>query len=427
MINTRKDREYWEPSRKGFITNYPNFQHWKRLEPARMNVAKPLNVYVHTPYCIQRCAYCYYKTINLRGTEKSRRMGEYVNAMCKEIELASEYYQLGDRPVVSIYLGGGTPSLLNEDQLSQLAETLRKHLNTNAETEFTVEAEPVTLNKVKAETLKNLGVNRISMGVQSFDDDIIRRSNRLDNEKKALEAIEIAKTTDAVINIDLMSGLAGETTETWHHSVQRAISTEVGSITVYKTELYTNTPYYQELRKQTLDLPDEDRELEFMQYAIDELDQAGYSPWSFFTFTKEGHHQHTYATSTFLGDDCYAFGLSSFGRLGQYQFQNTNEEQKYIDLLEAGELPVARGHYMTSMDEMIRDVVMRMKLLRFDLRSFEERHGFRLEALSASALEELRSGDFITVSEDEIALTPKGVLHGDYVGKRLAKSLMELN
>ena len=426
MINTRKDNEYWDPSRTGFITNYPNFQHWKRLGPEGMISNKPLNVYVHTPYCIQRCAYCYYKTINLRGKEKSNRMDQYVNAMCQEIELASDYYHLKDRPVVSIYFGGGTPSLLNEAQLQRIVECLHQNLNIE-QPEFTVEAEPVTLTQAKAEALQTLAVNRISMGVQSFDDDIIKRSNRLDNEKKALEAIDIAKTTDAVINIDLMSGLAGETPETWAHSVQRAIGTEVGSITVYKTELYTNTPYYKELRNQTLNLPDANRELEFMQYAIDELEQAAYQPWSFFTFTKGGHHQHTYATSTFLGDDCYAFGVSAFGRLGEYQFQNTNDEQKYIDLLEGGELPVARGHHMTSMDEMIRDVVMRMKLVHFDLRDFQNRHGFRLEALCTASLEQLEADDFITVSEDEISLTPKGILHGDYVGKSLAKSLMEMN
>lgn len=426
MINTRKDNEYWNPARKGFVTNYPNFLHWKKLSPTEMADSRPLNVYVHTPYCIQQCAYCYYKTINLRGTNKSQRMDQYVDALCREIELATDYYQLKNRPVVSVYFGGGTPSLLSEEQLQRIIETIHRNLNLSAATEFTVEAEPVTITQSKADLLKDLGVNRVSMGVQSFDDGIIKRSNRLDDEKKVLRAIDIVKTMDVVVNIDLMSGLAGETQATWEHSVRRAIETGVNSITVYKTELYTNTAYYKEIRSDTLQLPDDDQELLFMQHAFTELTQADYKPWSFFTFTRCGQHQHQYATSTFLGEDCYAFGTSAFGKLGNYLFQNTNDEQNYMALLAENQLPVTRGHYLTSLDSMIREVVMSMKLVRFDLRRFQNRHGFRLEALCADTLARLVSDGYITLSEDEIQLTHKGILYGDYSGKSLAKCLMDM-
>ncbi len=426
MINTRQDNEYWDPTRKGFVTNYPNFLHWKKLSATEMADQQPLNIYLHTPYCIQQCAYCYYKTINLRGTNKAERIDQYVAALCREIELASDYYHLKNRPVVSVYFGGGTPSLLNEAQLERLIETVHRNLNLSDQTEFTVEAEPVTITESKAVLLKEMKINRISMGVQSFDDGIIKRSNRLDDEKKVLRAIDIVKTMDVAINIDLMSGLAEETEATWQHSVSRAIATEVDSITIYKTELYTNTPYYKEIRKDTLQLPDDDQELQFMQYALAELTGADYKPWSFFTFTKCGQHQHQYATSTFLGNDCYAFGTSAFGKLGNYLFQNTNDEQKYMALLAEGKLPVTRGHRLTSLDRMIREVVLGMKLVRFDLRRFQRRHGFRLERLCAETLAKLESVGFITLSEDEIRLTDKGILYGDYSGKSLAKCLMEM-
>ncbi|MGH8547087.1 MAG: coproporphyrinogen-III oxidase family protein [Methylococcales bacterium] len=424
MINTRKEHDYWDPKRTGFVTNYPNFLHWKQLAAEQMEDNRPVNIYVHTPYCIQRCAYCYYKTVNLHASEKQQRMERYVHALCREIELASEHYRLRQRPVVSVYFGGGTPTLLDQGQIERITATLRENFNIDTP-EFTVEAEPVTLSEGKAKALKDLEVNRISMGVQSFNDEIIKRSNRLDNERKALKAIHIAKSTEAVINIDLMSGLAGETPETWAHSVERAISTEVESITVYKTELYTNTPYYKDIRNQELTLPSETAELEFMQYAIDQLEGAGYRPWSFYTYAKPGGHQHVYATSTFMGDDCYAFGVSAFGKLGDTLFQNTNDEHKYIELLESDQLPIMRGHLLSSLDKMIREVVLGMKLVRFDLRRFQQRHGFRLEALCASTLEQLVLDDFIALSDDEITLTAKGILHGDYTGKSLARSLLQ--
>lgn len=423
MINTRKDQDYWDPARKGFVTNYPNFPHWKRMDAMEMAERRPLNIYLHTPFCIQRCSYCYYKTINLRGTEKYERMERYVNTLCREIELGAQLYNLKKRPVISIYFGGGTPSLLYEDQIERIGRTLYDNF-TIADAEFTMEAEPVTITKAKAETMLSLKVNRMSMGVQSFDDAIIKASHRLDDEKKALRAIDLVKSTGVALNIDLMSGLAGETWDKWQHSVQRAIETGVDSVTVYKTELYSNTEYYKNIKNQTLVLPSDDEELRYMDYAMQQLQQADYVPWSFYNYTKRGGHVHVHAPSIFRGDDCAAFGVSAFGRQGDWLYQNTNDEEKYIQQVEAGELPVQRGYGLSSLDNIIRDVVLGMKLACFDLRWFQQKHGFKLESLCAQTLQALQADDFITVGSDEIRLTAKGMLYGDYAGKSLTRALM---
>lgn len=425
MINTRQEQDYWDPARKGFITNYPNFMQWKRLGAQDMENRKPLNLYLHTPYCIQRCSYCYYKTINLRGQEKQKRMGHYVDALCRELELASELYHLKDRPVLSIYFGGGTPSLLPSEQLLQINETLRKNFHING-AEYTVEGEPVTLTEEKLDTILQMGANRMSMGVQSFDTDIIQSSHRLDDEKKVLRAIELARSTPLALNIDLMSGLAGETDKTWAHSVSRAIESGVESITVYKTELYTNTEYYRGIKNKTLELPTDDEELRYMRYAMEQLEEADYLPWSFYTFTKRGENVHLHSPSVFRGDDIYAFGTSAFGRLGDYLFQNTNDEDKYIQMLSEDQLPVQRGHRLTMLDNMIRDVVLSMKLVRFSLHDFAEKYGVKLELLCAETVRELVEDGFITMSDDSLHLTKKGILYGDYAGKSLARSLMAM-
>jgi len=424
MINTKQENDYWDPARKGFITNYPNFMQWKRLTATEMENQKPLNLYLHTPYCIQRCNYCYYKTINLRGLEKQKRMGQYVDALCRELELAAEVYQLHDRPVISVYFGGGTPSLLPSEQLLQINETLRRHYNLQETTEYTVEGEPVTLTEEKMDTIMQMGANRMSMGVQSFDTAIIKNSHRLDDEKKVLRAIELAGTKPIVVNIDLMSGLAGETDETWAHSVSRAIESGVKSITVYKTELYNNTEYYRGIKNHTLTLPSDDEELRYMDYAMERLEKAGYVPWSFYTFTQRGEDVHVHSPSVFRGDDIYAFGTSAFGRLGDYLFQNTNDEEKYIQHLAEGKLSVQRGHYLTAQDNMIRDVVLSMKLVSFDLRNFERKYGYKLETLCATTIRELAQDGFIIMFDDVLRLTRKGILYGDYAGKSLARALM---
>ena len=426
-INIRTDYDYWDPKRKGFVTNYPNFQHWRPMEPEALVNDEPLNIYLHSPFCIQRCAYCYYKTVNLRGKGKRERMQFYVDALCREIELASAKYNLQSRPIKSIYFGGGTPSLLYVDQLEQVVKTLHDNLDISVfnPPEFTLEAEPVTMTQEKADAFERFGVTRCSMGVQSFDDEIIKKSNRLDDEKSAVKAIELAMTTGATINIDLMSGLADETPEKWAHSVNTAIKTGIQSITVYKTELYINTPYYRDLRKQRLALPNDDQELELMQYAINQLEDAGYTPKSFTTWVKEGTPDHVHAPSVFRGDDNYAFGVSAFGKLGNTLFQNSNNEDRYAKLISEGQLPIQRGYKLTPLDNMIRDVVLGMKLITLDLNSFQKKYGFKLENLCGDTMKELEDEGYITVSDEEINLTDKGILYGDYSGKSLVKTLRE--
>ena len=410
------------PARRGFITNYPNFQHWKKTSEEGILAQPPLNIYVHIPFCAQQCSYCYYKTI--QNSRKSE-VDQYVETLCKEIELATRRFHLDERVVNSVYFGGGTPSLLSGENLKRIVECLRSHLTIPAEAEFTVEAEPVTLTAKTADALRELKVNRISLGVQSLCDDIIKLSNRKDTEAKVLKAIEIAQSVGAAVNIDLMSGLAGETFKTWEYSVQKALASKVESITVYKTELYANTEYFQEIRKDNLVLPSDEQELEFMQYALDEFAKANYLPWSFFTFTRDGKYAHEHAPSIWRGGDYYPFGTSAFGRVGDWLFQNTSDMAKYSQKIAEGELAINRGHQLTAQDLMVRELVLGMKLMRLDMAVFEDKFGFQVEKLCASALDELVKDDFISVENQIISLTGKGMLHGDYAGKRLGQDILK--
>lgn len=412
-----------KPARRGFITNYPNFQHWKKSTGDDVIAPQPLNIYVHIPFCAQQCSYCYYKTI--QGSRKSE-VDQYVETLCQEIELATRHFHLDERPVRSIYFGGGTPTLLSEGNITQIAECLRKNLSIDPDAEFTVEAEPVTLTQKKADLLRELKVNRVSLGVQSLCDDIIKLSNRKDTEQRVLKAIEMAQSTGASVNIDLMSGLAGETPETWAYSIKRALESNVESITVYKTELYANTEYFKEIRNDNLVLPTDEQELEFMQYGLDQFAAANYLPWSFFTFTRDGNYEHVHAPSIWKGEDYYPFGTSAFGRVGNWLFQNTNEIPKYIAQIEAKKLAITRGHKLTALDLMVRDLLLGMKLMSYKTSLFEERFGFQLEKICAPVIDQLITDDYITLENGMISLTQKGILHGDYAGKSLGQHLLKL-
>lgn len=413
-----------EPSRRGFVTNYPNFQHWKKTQPEQVQPVPPLNIYVHIPFCAQQCSYCYYRTVT--GSRKSE-MDRYVDALCKEIEMSSARFGLRERPVSSIYFGGGTPTLLDERSLSKITETLHKYFKLEDANmpEFTVEGEPVTVIKKKADVLQKIGANRISMGVQSLCDDVLKLSNRQDTEEKVVRAIGFAQETGAAVNIDLMSGLAGETMDTWQYSVKRALETGVESITVYKTELYANTQYFKDLRNEKITLPTDEEEIEFMRYAMQQFEGANYQPWCFFTFTKDGKYQHVHATRIWEGEDYFPFGVSAFGRVGSFLFQNTNDVSNYVEQVERGDTPIYRGHRMTALDEMVRDVLLGIKLNFLDYAYFRAKYGFNLEALCGPAIAQLQEKGYVARVENRLLLTHEGMVQGDYSGKYLAKALIE--
>ncbi|UII27570.1 radical SAM protein [Fulvivirga maritima] len=211
------------PTREEFYTNYPFYKYWNSENNESLQMLKPINIYIHIPFCIQICDYCFYNKELIKSKDQ---VDEYVMYLCQEIELISKKYNLQNRQVKSIYIGGGTPSVLTEKQFKQLTDTLNKHhFIDKSNLEFTVEAEPGTFSKSKLEMYKEGGVNRISMGVQSFDDEIIKLSSRKHSADQALKSIDTVNEIGGFnINIDLLSGLAGETMDTWEKSLDTALS-----------------------------------------------------------------------------------------------------------------------------------------------------------------------------------------------------------
>lgn len=414
-----------ELSRKGFIITYPMFRYWHKDAMAEGLKPQPLNVYIHMPYCIQRCAYCWFKTTTLKEN-RLKEIDRYVISVCRELALASQRFNLKDRPVETVYFGGGTPSLMTEENIDRLFAALHENF-TLVDPQISFEGEPVTLTDRKAAVLQRHRVNRISLGIQSFKEEVVFQTGRHDTEADAMRAIELAKSTGAEVNIDLISGLAGETHETWAYSVKRALEADVHNITIYKLELYANTPYYSSEKNREITLPSDEMELELIKYALAELKKHDYRAVNTFTFTKGGAYDQKHTRSKWLGNDNYAAGVSAFGSIGRYNYQNMNDIHGYTETVERGELPAFRGYNCTTFDLMVRDVVMGIKLVDLDLVRFQEKHGIDLRQVCVAELSRLEEEGFVTVGEETISLTDQGILYGDYVGRSLEASLKELD
>lgn len=406
------------PTRNEFYTNYPYFKYWRSEFNAQMIEPKGLIIYIHIPFCVQICDYCFYMRDVLKSPEQ---MSEYIDALCREINLVSMKFNLGNRPVESIYIGGGTPSLLKEDQFFRIIDTLQQnHRIVNPE--FTIEAEPGTFSSKKLEWYKKGGVTRISMGVQSFDDDIIRLSHRKHTGEMALKAIQMVKDMGFHSNIDLLSGLAGETMDTWKKSVDTAIGSEVSMLTIYRMINYANTTFFDKsVRKEELQLPTDENEALFMTEAVQRVLNAGYNCWSSYMFVKDSY-KHTYTERSSRGHDHIAYGASAFGKFGNVVYQNSNVVKTYKEKIEAGNLPVARSYALSAKDEMVREILLCTKLFSYSASEFESKYGLNYINLVRESVEKLQRDNFIVTSDSGIRLTQKGVVYGDYVGMVLAAS-----
>lgn len=241
-------------------------------------------IYLHIPFCKQRCIYC-----DFFSTLKHERIPEYVHALCQEIERRKDY--LSNEPVETVYLGGGTPSLLKEDDFQKLFDTIFRTFSLAECPEITMEANPDDLTPEYIALLRRFPFNRISMGIQTFNDAILKRLNRRHTAQQATEAF--ANCREAGFNnisIDLMYGLPGETAETWSLDLQKAIDMKPEHLSAYHLIYEEGTPLWKMREQHRVEEADEDTSLTFFQMLIHRLKEQGYQHYEISNFCLPGFH-----------------------------------------------------------------------------------------------------------------------------------------
>ena len=423
-ISIRVNGREEPPTREEFFTNYPFFKYWKSDSNDRLFSIDGINIYIHIPFCIQICDYCFY----MKELVKSKtQVDDYIDHLCQEIQLVSERYSLKNRNVNSVYIGGGTPSVLTEQQFKKLIDTLHKFHRIESP-EFTFEAEPGTFTRPKLEWYKQSGVNRISMGVQSFDDEIIRLSSRKHTSAQAINSINMIKEAGGfAINIDLLSGLAGERMDSWESSVTTALEQQVDMLTIYKMKAYSNTVFYKMgVHKNEIKLPSELEEIGFMKSALRKVRAHDYQLWSTFAFTRNGY-AHKYAENTWRGQDLIAYGVSSFGKVGDINYQNLNNMDLYFEKLRNNEIPVYRSYAVTYKDKIVKELLLcAARLSSYRKEEFIRKFGFDYFDLIPDVIGQLVEKGYIIDNKEELILTDQGILFGDFIGKILASSVKDV-
>jgi oxygen-independent coproporphyrinogen-3 oxidase len=405
-----------------FVSNYPPFSQWTPdrvpeavealKQPPRVN--DPLGLYIHIPFCRKRCLFCYFKVY----TDKNASEIEvYLDALIKENELYSQTPAFQGRQLRFAYFGGGTPSYVSDKQLRYLVDGLNRHVSwTNAE-EVTFECEPGTLQKTKLETLKAIGVTRLSLGVEHFDDKVLEANGRAHLSPEIYRAYDWARSVDfPQINIDLIAGMMGETEEKWRDTIRKTIELDPDSVTIYQMELPYNTVISQQMIKEGAPSPVADWETKrrWLNYAFDEFLDRGYEIASTYTVSsKKKRCRFIYTDALWHGGDMIGLGVSSFSHFGGVNFQNAHNFEEYVRLVGKDQLPLFRAVTLTPKQNLIREMVLQLKTGTLDTDYFKKKFGVDVWEEFRPVYEELKAKDLLDRDQSQIQLTRRGLLEVD--------------
>src|SRR3954449_6658523 len=237
-----------------FISNYPPFSTWsaEHVPAALAAINSPpkqnsrLGLYLHIPFCRKRCKFCYFRVYTDKNADE---VETYLSALSREIALYSKRAGFGGRQFEFVYFGGGTPSFLSNAQLERLIERINEHWTWSSAKEVTFECEPGTLKESKLETIKKIGVTRLSLGVEHFDDEILSSNGRAHKSPEIFRAWEWIRAVGfPQVNIDLIAGMMGETEDKWKYAVEQALKLDADSVTIYQMEVPFNTTIAREAK-----------------------------------------------------------------------------------------------------------------------------------------------------------------------------------
>lgn len=406
-----------------FVSNYPPFSQWKPEyiadaiealdQPPRTD--DPLGLYLHIPFCRKRCKFCYFKVYTDKNASEIER---YLDALIKENEIYSRARAFQGRQLRFAYFGGGTPSYISEKQLDYLVEGLNRHVSWENAEEVTFECEPGTIRKSKLETLKEIGVTRLSLGVEHFDDDILEANGRAHLSPEIYQAYEWAREVDfAQINIDLIAGMMGESDEKWRDTVRRALELEPDSVTIYQMELPYNTVISREMIEKGLDSPIADwpTKRRWVDYAFEQFQEHGYRVASAYTLaTTKKPCRFIYTDALWHGGDMIGLGVSSFSHFGGVHFQNAHSFEEYIRLLDADQLPLLRALPLTPRQKLIREMILLLKTGAIDTQYFRGKFGVEIWNEFQPVYEWLNHEHLLERNNGTIALTRRGLLQVDH-------------
>jgi len=402
--------------REEFINQYPPFNLINTQEVKDLGRKEQVHMYVHLPFCKHKCGYCYFKSFDQFTAED---IDEYLGVLMQEIDLYSRLPEVQSKQIKSLYYGGGTPTLLSCEQLERLTKFIFGKFSFSVDFEFCLEANPdeeiVTTEKLVL--LKELKVRRISFGVQNFNDEILKLNKRMVPSAAFFTVYDkVRKENFEIINLDIMSGLLGETKENWYNVVDKLLELAPENIAFYKLEFYYNTNLYKEIRNKEISekLMSNAEEIELIRYAYDKLqDDGGYIVSNCFNLAKSRELEHIHRKGIWEGDDMIGFGLSAHSCFNRFVYQNTWIKEEYFNLVRSGKRPVKRAYHTSMRDEIATAMVYGVKSLYMSRASFVNRFGFDMTVLYGKEIDVLRKQGLLELDDEALRVPRSNYIFAD--------------
>ena len=404
-----------------FVANYPPFARWTDAAVPDALAAfaapptdVPLGLYLHIPFCRKRCKFCYFRVYTDVAASDVER---YSLALAREAATAAAQPAVAGRPLRYVYFGGGTPSFLSVKQLERLVAGIHESFGWDDAEEVTFECEPGTLSEPKVKALKALGMTRISLGVENFDDQILESNGRAHLSAEILRAWDWIKAAEfPSTNVDLIAGMVGETDESWGATVEKTLALEPDSVTIYQMELPFNTVFVKDAKGEGRDVPVADwaTKRRWVGEAFDRFLGRGYAVSSGYTLVRDPARVHfRYRDMLWEGSDLVALGVASFGHLSGVHYQNEPHWDPYLGAVEAGRLPIHRGLRPTRRELLIRELILGLKKGTIDTRRLAAKFGVDPLVEWGGAWERLSRDGWLEAIAPQPVLSRAGLLRVD--------------
>lgn len=383
------------------------------------NTGKPLSLYVHIPFCNTICYYC---GCNKIITKDTSRADAYIDYLAKELELLAPHLN-GRQPLAQLHFGGGTPTFLNDEQLSRVFELIHRHFQLLPDGEYSIEIDPRKVSRATVLQLGKLGFNRMSVGIQDFDPQVQAAVNRIQSFDETKEVIDAAREAGfKSVSVDLIYGLPHQSAESIKTTIATVLALNPDRLALYH---YAHLPHIfkPQRRIDTAAVPGSEEKLDMLQYCVHTLTESGYVFIGMDHFAKpddelaialrEGKLQRNFqGYSTYADCDLVAIGVSSIGKIGSSYIQNERDIEAYYQALDEGRLPVMRGYELNADDtlrrNLIQDLMCRFALDFSDYKTESDTPFTQYFADELADLQQLADLGLLQLHPNGLTVTPKG-------------------
>ena len=370
--------------------------------------AKPSSAYVHIPFCTQICYYCDFSKVFI----KNQPVDAYLGHLIQE----TRSYEIGK--LRTLYIGGGTPTALSAQQLAYLLTELPKVMDLLEVEEFTIEANPGDLDPDKIAVLKDSQVNRVSLGVQTFDNKMLKKIGRSHQEQDIYDNIRHLKQAGFDnISIDLIYALPGQTMDQVKENVAKAIDLDIPHMSLYSLILENHTVFMNRMRRGKLPLPKEELEAEMFEYIIEELENAGFEHYEISNFSKSGfesRHNLVYWDNA----EYYGLGAGASGYVDGIRYKNHGPIRHYLEAVEAGKARITEEH-LTLEEKMEEELFLGLrKKTGVSKARFEEKFGVSFDQRYGQVVASLTEQGLLVPDDKQVRMTKRGLFLGDTVAEK---------